>query len=205
VLAHPPQALVATSVPAPATAQAAAPSTAAQRLLDAVPLFASLADAERSTLADAMTRKTYRKGEVLVEQGRSIGPLMVIRSGVIVVTRHSEEGELELRRLAPGDCFGGGALTGGSESGTVRALTSCVVYAIGLEALAGLLHEKPGLAEDLRAVLTRPNDSHVVNLDENTRTPAVIALMSRLRKLLNGSQSPADGAAARSAVTVLPP
>ena len=35
-----------------------------------------------------MTRKTYRKGEVLVEQGAKLDSLMVIRNGVVVVSRH---------------------------------------------------------------------------------------------------------------------
>ena len=90
------------------------------RLLDAVPLFASLTEEEKEALAATMTRKTYRKGEVLVEQGAKLNSLMVIRNGVVVVSRHEQGREIELSRLAPGDYFGeDGLFTGAGETGTV--------------------------------------------------------------------------------------
>ena len=48
----------------------AAPKATALRLLDTLPLLASLTEAEKQALAETMTRKTYQKGEVLVEAGR---------------------------------------------------------------------------------------------------------------------------------------
>ena len=53
-----------------------------------------------------MTRKAYRKGEVLVEQGAKLNALIVIRTGVVAVVRHEGGREVELGRLAPGDYFG---------------------------------------------------------------------------------------------------
>src|SRR5262249_1988290 len=81
------------------TAQAAAsaaPRPAALRLVDAIPIFASLTDSEKAALADTMTRKTYRKDEVLVTEGTKLDALVVIRTGVVDVTRHSESGDIEL-------------------------------------------------------------------------------------------------------------
>ena len=75
------------------------------RLLDAVPLFLSLTEDEKEALAATMTRRTFRRDEVLVEQGLVLKSLMILRSGVAVVTRRVDEatGELaELARLAPG-------------------------------------------------------------------------------------------------------
>ena len=74
--------------------------------MDTLPLLTSLPEVEKQALAETMTRKTYRKGEVLVEEGGKLSSLVIIRTGVVVVSCHSEEGELELRRLAPGDYFG---------------------------------------------------------------------------------------------------
>jgi small-conductance mechanosensitive channel len=95
------------AAPPPAEQAAAARSTAL-RLLDAVPLFVSLTEAEKETLAATMTRKTYRKGDVLAEQAATLNSLVVIRNGVIVVSRHDNGHEVELGRLAPGDFFGEG-------------------------------------------------------------------------------------------------
>ena len=71
----------------------AAPKATALRLLDTLPLLASLTEAEKQALAETMTRKTYQKGEVLVEEGGKLSSLVVIRTGVVVVSCHSEEGE----------------------------------------------------------------------------------------------------------------
>jgi len=99
-----------------------------------------LTEPERQTLAETMTRKTYRKGEVLVEEGGKLSSLMIIRTGVVVVSCHAEEGELELRRLAPGDYFGESALLPGAcEMATIRALTFTVAGNYTLTASSGAL------------------------------------------------------------------
>src|SRR5215813_9535415 len=115
------------AVPLQTPAAPGLPRTTALRLLDAVPLFLSLTDAEKSALADTMVRKTYRKDQVLAEQGAKLSSLVLIRTGVLVVTCHSEEGALELGRLAPGDCFGEASFFAGhGEPGTIKALTFAV-------------------------------------------------------------------------------
>jgi len=135
---------------------AAAPRTTAMRLLDAVPLFASLTEAEKEALAGTMTRKAYRKGEVLVEQGAQLDALMVIRSGVVAVMCNKGNGEAELERLAPGDYFGeGGLFTGSGATGAVRALTATVVYEVGQAALGTLMRDRPSMADEISVTLSR--------------------------------------------------
>jgi CRP-like cAMP-binding protein len=46
-----------------------------------------VADVVIETLAPTMTRRTYRKGEVLAEQGTKLSSLVVIRTGVMIVSR----------------------------------------------------------------------------------------------------------------------
>lgn len=134
----------------------AAPRPMVLRLLDAVPLFASLTDEEKEKLAAATTRRSYRKGEVVAEQGAVMTTLMIVRSGVLVATRQEGAATTELRRLAPGDCFGeAGLLTGAGEAGTIRALTFVVLAEIGKEALVQLLRERPGLADELGTILAQ--------------------------------------------------
>lgn len=126
------------------------------RLLDAVPLFSSLTEDEKEALAATMARRTYRRGEVVVEEGAAVSALMIVRSGVLAVARRGREAEIELARLAPGDVFGEeGLLMGAGEKGTVRALTFVVVYAIAKAGLAPLLADRPGIADELSAVLAR--------------------------------------------------
>jgi small-conductance mechanosensitive channel len=139
-----------------AVAAAAAPRPTALRLLDAVPLFASLTDEEKAALAETMTHKIFRKGDVLVEQGAKLGSLMVIRNGVLVVSRHEHGHDTELSRLAPGDYFGeDGLFTGAGEMGTIRALTSVTLYEVGQAALAKLMHDRPSIADEISVTLSR--------------------------------------------------
>jgi CRP-like cAMP-binding protein len=159
----------------------------ALRLVDALPLLASLTEAEKQALAETMTRKTYRKGEVLVEQGATLASLVMIRTGVVVVSCHSEEGELELRRLAPGDYFGeSGLFTGACEMGTVRALAFTVVYEVGQAALAKLMQDRPSIADEISQTLSRrakEGTSLATDDDRAAAAPAVSVLVSRIRRL----------------------
>jgi CRP-like cAMP-binding protein len=140
----------------PAPGPVLAPRNTTLRLVDAVPLFSSLTEEEKAALAATMTRKTYRKGEVLAEQGAKLNSLMVIRNGVLVVSRREGDHDIELGRLAPGDYFGeDGLFTGTGEAGTVRALTSAVVYEVGQTALAKLMHDRPSLADEISVTLAR--------------------------------------------------
>ena len=126
------------------------------RLLDAVALFVSLTEDEKEALAAGMARRTFRKSEILAEQGKALTSLMIIRSGAVVITRHDGTHDLELGRLAPGDCFGeGGLLTNSGEPGTIRALTFVVAYEISQQSLAPLMRDRPSIAEELGEILSR--------------------------------------------------
>jgi small-conductance mechanosensitive channel len=143
--------LASQMAPAPA-----APQSTAQRLVDAVPLFVTLTDTERTALAATLTRKTYRKGEVLATQGDKLNVLMIIRTGVAMASREKDGREVEVNRLAPGDYFGEtGLFTGAGETATVRALTFTVIYEVGQAALSALMKERPSIAEEISVTLSR--------------------------------------------------
>ena len=108
-----------------------------RRVLDAIALFASLTDGEKDALAERMVRRTFRKGEVLAEQGAVLKSLMIVRSGVVAVICRDDGRVTELGHLAPGDFFGeGGLLTGSGEPGSIEAVTFVVAYEITQERLA---------------------------------------------------------------------
>ncbi|MQT12385.1 cyclic nucleotide-binding domain-containing protein [Segnochrobactrum spirostomi] len=143
------------SLPQPGAFSSPGRSTAL-RLLDVLPLFAGMNEEEKEALAARMTRRSYRKGEVVGEQGVALTMLMIVRRGVLAVTRSEGQRSREIARLAPGDFFGEmGLLTGEGERGTILALTSVVVYSIDKESLAPLIHERPSIAEEIGAAYTR--------------------------------------------------
>lgn len=161
------------------------------RLLDAVPLFAHLTEDEKETLASTMTRRTFRKDDVLVEQGSVLKSLMIVRSGVAVVTRQSTDGTatVELARLAPGDFFGeGGLLTGMGEPGSITALTSVVVYEITQDGLEPLMRDRPAIADELGSLLSRRTAVERFKFDQlngASGPKSVTPLIARIRHLFN--------------------
>jgi CRP-like cAMP-binding protein len=188
VLAQPKEAAVAVSVQ-PTVGAVAAPRATALRMLDAVPLFVSLTEEEKEKLAPTMTRRTYRKGEVLAEQGTKLSSLVVIRTGVLVVSRQEGAAEVELSRLSPGDYFGeGGLFTGSGEPDTIRAMTFAVVYEVGQVALAELMRDRSGIADEIAVTLSRrakAGTSRTTSDHGVADAPTVFALVSRIRQLFS--------------------
>jgi small-conductance mechanosensitive channel len=184
-LAQPKGASVAAGPPQAATA--AASRTTTLRMLDAVPLFTSLTEEEKEALASTMTRRTYRRDDIVVEQDAKLSALMVIRSGVVVVSRreHEHDPDVELSRLAPGDYFGeGGVFADAAEKGTVRALTAVVIYEVSHAGLARLMRERPGIADEISVTLCRRADLDPAPIDQTADDMgSVPRLVARIRHL----------------------
>lgn len=159
----------------------------AWRLLNAIQIFAPLTEDEKEALAASMTRKTYPKDAVIAEQKSKLASLMVVRSGVVGISRWENGREIELRRLSPGDCFGeGGVLMGAEEPGNVRALTFVVLYEITQAQLARVMHDRPTLADDLAMLLSRrmETERHLIDREEPTLASGrATSLAARIRHL----------------------
>ncbi|WP_425069985.1 cyclic nucleotide-binding domain-containing protein [Reyranella sp.] len=174
--------------PAPLDVQTTAQQTTSQRLVDAVPLFVTLTPAERTALAETLTRKTYQRGEVLVAQGTRLDVLMIIGTGVVALSREEDGREIEQSRLAPGDYFGeAGLFTGSGETATARALTFTVIYEVGQAPLSKLMKERPGIADEISVTLSR-RASAAMRAGEpgaETRETSISRLVGRIRQLFN--------------------
>jgi CRP-like cAMP-binding protein len=185
-LAPPKEAPVIT-IDAPSPAGEAPARSTELRLLDSVPLFLSLSEEEKQALAETMVRRTYRKGDVLVEQGSKLTSLMVVRSGVVAVSQLDDTGETEVERLSPGDYFGeAGLFTGSGELGTVRALTAAVVYEVGQAGLAGLMRERPAIADEISVTLSRQAKAGGTGMgsqNDATAAMSVASLVKRIRQI----------------------
>jgi small-conductance mechanosensitive channel/CRP-like cAMP-binding protein len=186
-LAGPPGAAAAPALQPAAAPASTTPRTLTLRLLDATPLFVSLTEEEKETLARSMTRRTYRKNEVVVEEGAKLNALMVIRNGVVVVSRNEDGHDVELSRLAPGDYFGdGGVFTDTEEKGTVRALTAVTIYEIAQAGLAQLLRQRPSIADEIGMTLTRRDklgQAPTGNVGDEIDEGAASRLIARIRQL----------------------
>jgi small-conductance mechanosensitive channel/CRP-like cAMP-binding protein len=182
------EALVAAPVPAKPEEAPAHRRSTPLRLLDAITLFEALTEDEKETLAATMTRRSFRSGATLVEQGMVLTSLMIVRNGVATDTRQDHGRGTELRRLAPGDFFGeGGLLTGEGEPGTIRALTPVVAYEITQEGLAPLLRDRPAIAEELGTLLARrtATDQHRLEQGHGHAAASAPGLAARIRRLFD--------------------
>jgi len=76
-------------------------------LLMRVPLFSMLADEQAKSVAQAVNKRRYRRGEMIVEQGRKSNALFIILSGrARVLTTDARGREVILATLRTGDCIG---------------------------------------------------------------------------------------------------
>ena len=126
-------------------------------LIRAIPLFSVLTEDEREALAATATVRTYRKGETIAKNGDMLPSLMIIRAGIVAREKADDDaGPEEIGRLAPGGFFAEtGLLTSLGEMSTLRAITHVVVYQIDQERFAPFLMDRPEIAEDLAAILSK--------------------------------------------------
>jgi small-conductance mechanosensitive channel len=129
---------------------------APKRLLQRLSVFASLSDDERVALAPMVKRRTFKAGDVLVEQGIVAQALFILTSGVLAALQQHDGGEIEVLRLAPGDCFGqASVMTGAMTTFKVKALTRAVVYEIAKDDIAPILKKRPVIAGELSQIMTQ--------------------------------------------------
>jgi small-conductance mechanosensitive channel/CRP-like cAMP-binding protein len=151
-LAPPAASALALPIRPPPTDVSAVP----RRILDRLPLFAALSEAQRTQLAPKMQRRIYKAGEILLEQGVVSPVLSILYSGVLAAVQLHGSAAVEIFRLAPGDCFAQASiLTGAASLFKIRALTTSVVYDIPREALAPILAERPSIAAELGQITER--------------------------------------------------
>lgn len=92
-------------------------------------LLSSLDDATQADLAGAIQRRTYRKGEVVFNEGESGRRMAIVISGHLLAERVTIEGEtVAVAVMAPDTVFGELALLGDERrQATVRAITAAEV------------------------------------------------------------------------------
>jgi CRP-like cAMP-binding protein len=146
--------------------------TRPEKVLDLVPIFATLMQNERASIAPKLTQLSYEKGDTLVEPGTVLQSLFIVGNGVLSVTKRDKSGETELLRFGPGDVFGEiGLLTGASCGASVTALAPSTVYELAKRDLAPVLEARPQIAQELSRALAQQQNAGralaVVERDES--------------------------------------
>jgi len=117
-------------------------------LLAQIPLFQGLADEDRETLAQRLTEKNARAGEVVFSQGDAGSSMYLVRSGAVQVFLPGRDAPpVVLKDVRTGEYFGELALFDAKpRSASVRALVDTVLLELTREELAEHLGRSPRAA-----------------------------------------------------------
>ena len=117
-------------------------------LIRRVPLFSMLTVEQAQTIADGVVKRRYRRGEIIVEQGRKSDALFILLSGrARVITSDTRGREVILAVLEAGDYLGEMSLIDNEpHSATVRAEVQTDVLVLGRPEFARCLPENSSLS-----------------------------------------------------------
>ena len=117
-------------------------------LIRRVPLFSMLTATQAETVAAAVLKRRYKRGEAIVEQGKQSNALAIILTGrARVVTTDARGREVILAILHPGDYMGEMSLIDNEpHSATVRTEVQTDVLVVGRPEFARCLPENSSMA-----------------------------------------------------------
>jgi CRP-like cAMP-binding protein len=120
-------------------------------------LAVELNDDERRVLADAMTLRDLKHGEILVQEGSADDHLYVVVSGVLGVVKGAGlEEEVTLNAIRPGDVVGElSFLDGATRYASLVALSDTRVLGLSRDALEGLLETRPKVVYHVMRAIVR--------------------------------------------------
>jgi CRP-like cAMP-binding protein len=162
------------------------PAAEIATLLADVPILAILAPDERRALARTARPITLGPTERLLVQGQDGGSLFVVAEGEVEVVLRREDGEdLVVDVMGKGAVVGEmSLLTGTRRSATVRAVDGAVVYEIGRQQYAPLLHAHPQLLDVLTELMLERLAERRERLDAHDAERERRAVAGRIRTAL---------------------
>jgi CRP-like cAMP-binding protein len=118
-------------------------------LIRRVPLFTILNAQQTKILGDAVSKRRFKRGEVIVEQGKKSHSLYIILAGrARVVMADSQNREVILATLRVGDYIGEMSMIDGqAHSATVQAEIHTDVLELGREAFTQCLRENVSITD----------------------------------------------------------
>ncbi|KAB0581819.1 Crp/Fnr family transcriptional regulator [Ideonella dechloratans] len=127
-------------------------------LIRRVPLFSMLTEEQAQLVADGVVKRRYRRGELVVEQGKKSNALFILLNGRARVLTADERGrEVILAVLEAGDYVGEMSLIDNQpHSASVRCEIQCDMLILGRSEFARCLPENSSLSYAImRGLVTR--------------------------------------------------
>jgi CRP/FNR family transcriptional regulator, cyclic AMP receptor protein len=161
-------------------------------LIRRVPLFSMLTPTQAESVADAVIKRRFKRGELIVEQGKKSNALFIILTGrARVLTSDSRGREVILANLAPGDYIGEMSLIDNEpHSATVRAEVQTDVLMLGRVEFARCLPENTSMAYAVMKGLVQ----RLRHADRKIESLALMDVYGRVaRALIEASETDSAG------------
>jgi CRP/FNR family cyclic AMP-dependent transcriptional regulator len=161
-------------------------------LIRRVPLFALLTADQAESVADSVTKRRFKRGEIIVEQGQKSNTLFIILTGRVRVVNTDKRGrEVILATLQSGDYIGEMSLIDNeAHSATVRAEVQTDMLALGRAEFARCLPENSSMAYAIMRGLVQ----RLRQADRKIESLALMDVYGRVaRALLEFAQPDRDG------------
>ena len=157
-----------------------------RQALSHIELFASLAPDELDSLAPALIRAPFVRGDTITRQGAVAHWLYLIESGVAEVWLEEQGRRTHISTLPAGSVFGEmGMMTGAPRASTVTAKTDVECWRLDKKAFEGILHSRPDIADEITTIIVnRRNELDLVR-DSANAAPATASqrelVLARIR------------------------
>jgi CRP/FNR family transcriptional regulator, cyclic AMP receptor protein len=163
-------------------------------LIRRVPLFSMLTPSQAESVADAVIKRRFKRGELIVEQGKKSNALFIILTGrARVLTTDARGREVILANLAPGDYIGEMSLIDNEpHSATVRSEVQTDVLMLGRVEFARCLPENTSMAYAVMKGLVQ----RLRHADRKIESLALMDVYGRVaRALIEAAETDAQGQA----------
>jgi CRP/FNR family transcriptional regulator len=173
----------------------------AVELLQSVPLFSDLEEAELERFSHVAVPRSFPAGTRVFHEGDNSDACYIVKSGTFRVTReHSDGRAITLATLGPGEIFGELAMLDGDQrSASAEALSDGELLALPAGDVRSLLARHPEIALKLVAGLVRRLRAANVRLSRQSfqtvpsRVAGILAQLSREAQDGNGAEANGSG------------
>jgi CRP-like cAMP-binding protein len=137
------------------------------RILKGTEFFSNLDAEELDAVSQCISEKSFKAGEIIIEENTPGEYLYLIRKGKAVVEKKTNQGSTTLATLVPGQCFGDMSLIDDSPtSATVKALEDSELLLIGRIDLNVLLNWNTNLAAKMWRAFTKILNLRIRGMNE---------------------------------------
>lgn len=160
-------------------------------LIQRVPLFSQLTPVQSELIAGSVVKRRFRRGEIIIEQGKKTNALFIILTGrARVMTSDLRGREVILASLSSGDHIGEMSLIDNDpHSATVRAETQVDALVLGRAEFARCLPENTSMAYAVMRGLVQ----RLRNADRKIESLALLDVYGRVARALLDAAEEVDG------------